>query len=92
MTDTNDLQLQMARSLSRTLNACDCDECVQYTIDAATAALIVAKPVIRAQVIEELADDADAEGWRVMLPASVDESESVGQLADWLRAQKENDQ
>jgi uncharacterized protein len=90
MTDT--LQTQVARSLSRTLNACDCDECIQYTIDAAYAALAIAKPIIRAQVIEELAEDADAEGWKAMLPASVDQSESVGSLADWLRAQKENDQ
>ena len=35
--------------------------------------------------IEELVQDA--EGWKVVLPASVDQSESVGSLADWIRAQ-----
>lgn len=58
MSDKNDLHTLMARSLARTLNACACDECVQYTFDASAGQLALAGPAIRADERKRLAQKA----------------------------------
>jgi hypothetical protein len=85
-----DIREQVARAMAEVYNQPGCDvpkDVLDSWIPYADAALAVAEPIIRADERERLAQDSDAEGWRVMLPASVDHSESVGPLADWLRAQ-----
>ena len=82
-----DLREQVAQTLRTSLATYNLMTTLRY---AADAALAVATPLIRAQVIEELAQKA--EGRHVHYHGFYkDINEDEGELADWLRAQADDE-
>jgi hypothetical protein len=87
-----DIRGQVARAMAEVYNQPGCDvpkDVLDSWIPYADAALAVAEPAIRAQVVEELAQKAEQEHPDCLTPCDLNPVGDDWQLslADWLRAQ-----